>query len=109
MGTGVALSTQPPENLSVFKSRSENANFGLLHFDLCNPSISGAQKQRSKIKVQRTNSFGSGGLGSQRAIARTTERPKSALRNFLRSQIRKPEISESNSDEEEGKANLCKR
>ena len=83
MGTGVTLSTQPPENLIKF------------------------QISNLKSEIMRKNYFGSGDLAfSVPAFYRSHSRadPESALRNLLRSQILQSEISESNSN----KASLCK-
>src|SRR5438552_12150667 len=59
MGTGVTLSTQPPENLFKFGLRNSN--------------------QKSEMK----RTFSVAGAQSSRAIARTANRPKSALRNLF--------------------------
>jgi hypothetical protein len=98
MGTGVALSTQPPENLERFQPADlKTRTLGFVLWPLCaclslNYSTGRRQKKDPRSKFKDLIFFGSGGLGSQRAIARTTERPKSALRKSyenLRNEISK--------------------
>ena len=86
MGTGVTLSTQPPENLSKNDLRSSD-------FDLWSPAhveSSTLCRQRPKAKDQRPNPFGSGDLAvwaCKRLIARTANRAKVRATELVKNPI----------------------